>query len=133
MLTFALYYSFQVVVCVSARRAVQVLKDLAPLKARAAKLFPKNGSISEQLKELADAPFGIAVGTPHRIQSLCKGEDSTALTLRHTQLVVFDSHLNDKHFSVLTLPDTATSCVEFLVRTVAPELRQRKDVRIALL
>ena len=125
--------SFQVVICVSARRAVQVLKELAPIKARAAKLFPKNGSISEQLKELADAPFGIAVGTPHRIHGLCRGEDSTALTLRHTQLVVFDSHLNDKQYSVLTLPDTAPSCVEFLVHSVAPELRQRKDIRMALL
>ncbi|GKY95178.1 hypothetical protein MPSEU_000481200 [Mayamaea pseudoterrestris] len=122
-----------VVVCLSARRAVHVLKELSPMKARAAKLFPKNNSITEQLKELAETTFGLAVGTPHRLQALCKGDDSACLSFRHTKLVVFDCELSDKHYSVLTLPDTAPSCLGLLVEHILPELHKRKDIRIGLL
>jgi hypothetical protein len=57
-------------VCLSARRAVAILKELAPLKVRSAKLFPKNGSVTDQQRQLGSAAFGIAVGTPHRLCQL---------------------------------------------------------------
>jgi hypothetical protein len=112
---------------------VEVLKELAPIKARAAKLFPKNGSIAEQLKELSDTPFGVAVGTPHRIQALSHGEGSKILSLRNTQLIVFDCQLSNKQYTVLTLPDTAPSCMGLLKDTIVPQLNERKDIRISLL
>jgi hypothetical protein len=109
------------------------LKEFAPIKARAAKLFPKNGSIAEQLKELASTPFGLAVGTPHRLQALCKDGGKDALSFRHTQLVVFDCHLSNKQYSVLTLPDTAPNCMGLLKDYVLTQFDHRKDLHIALL
>lgn len=112
---------------------MQVLKEFSSTKARAAKLFPKNGSIQDQLKALEETAYGYAVCTPHRLEALCKGEGGVALSFRHTQLIVFDSTLSNKQFSVLTLPDTASNCMDLLGEYILPETRRRKDIRISLL
>jgi len=126
-----------VVVCISARRAVAILKELAPLGVRAAKLFPKNGTVTEQEQQLASAPFGIAVGTPHRLHALLftsKVDNADAsMNLRQTQLVVLDSHVSNKQFTVCTLPDTAPDCMRLLKDFVVPQLKGRKDLKIAFL
>ena len=91
-----------VVICISARRAVAVLKELSALKIRAAKLFPKNGSTEEQREQLQTTPFGMVVGTPHRLSVLagCEGQEAT-LDFSETKLVVLDTHLSNKQYSVV--------------------------------
>jgi len=136
----------QVIVCISARRAVAVLKELASLKVRAAKLFPKNGSVADQRKQLAQAHgIGIAVGTPHRLQQLAAAENDDdnnnnnnagraagSLSLfDRTQLVILDCELSHKQFTVCTLPDTAPHCMSLIRESVLPQLKKRKDCKIA--
>ena len=93
-----------VIFCLSARRSVAILKDLAPMRLRIAKLFPKQGTIGEQARQLEMTEFSLAVGTPHRIKELV---DRKSLTLKNTQLLGLDTFLNSKNQSVYTLHDTA--------------------------
>lgn len=116
------------IICLSARRAVHVLKELAPLNVRAAKLFAKHITIEDQVKQLQESPFGIAVGTPHRILTLAQ---QGALSLEQTQCVVLDTFLNDKKYSVYTLPDTVPHTQDFLKEYAHPELLKRRDLSIA--
>jgi hypothetical protein len=129
-------------VCLSARRAVAILKELAPLKVRSAKLFPKNGSVSDQQQQLGAAAFGVAVGTPHRLCQLAAaatvgggggGTVSThapdskngPLSLEHSKLLIFDCHVSQKQFTVCTLPDTAPHCAMLVREYVAPWWSQK--------
>ena len=118
-----------IIVCLSARRAVQVLKELKPFKTRAAKLFAKHMQVSEQEQWLRDTAFPIAVGTPHRLQILA---EKGALKLSQTKMVVLDAHKDSKSFTVCTLPDTAPHCSEFLREQVLPALKARpKELKLA--
>lgn len=117
-----------VIVALSARRAVQVLKELAPLNVRAAKLFAKHITIEEQVKQLEQAPFPIAVGTPHRLLALAK---HGALSFEKTLCVALDTSVNDKKFSVYTLPDTVPHTQELLKGFVHPECLKRRDLTLA--
>lgn len=92
-----------VVLCISARRAVAVLKEVSFLKTRVAKLFPKNGSAEEQKDLCRNVPLGICVGTPHRVAVLsgCFDGGDASLSFDRTELVIFDSHLSNKQFSVV--------------------------------
>jgi protein CMS1 len=116
------------IVCLSARRAVQVLKELVPLRIRAAKLFAKHMTIEEQTKQMESGSFGFAVGTPHRIVTLA---EKGILSLEKTQFVVLDTFLNTKNFSVYTLPDTVPPTQQLLKEHVYPECIKRKDLRVA--
>jgi len=118
------------IVCLSARRAVQVLKELSPFNVRAAKLFAKHMTIDDQKDTLASGTFGLAVGTPHRILMLAQ---LGALSLKETQLVVLDTFLNAKNFSVYTMPDTVPHTVELLKEQIEPQCNKRKDLRVAFL
>ena len=123
-----------------------MLKELASLKVRAAKLFPKNGSVTEQRQQLAQHGIGLAVGTPHRLLQLAMGvEDDEAAVdgkkyaekricsalLDRTQLVVLDCEPSHKQFTVCTLPDTAPHCMALLREAILPQLKKRKDCKIA--
>jgi hypothetical protein len=140
-----------IVVCVSARRAVSILRELAPLKVRVAKLFPKNGSVREQLDLLRPGPgkggsnsCSVAVGTPHRLLVLAEelsktargasgaegGRPPTPMTDR-TQLVILDGHASSNQSTVFTMADTAPHCMKFLVEHVLPQLQARKDLKLA--
>lgn len=119
-----------IIICLSARRAVQLLKELAPLNVRAAKLFAKHITIEDQVKQLEESSFGIAVGTPHRILTLAK---QGALSFEKTMCVALDTALNDKKFSVYTLPDTAPHTQALLKEFVQPECRKRRDMRLAFI
>mmetsp|Transcript_13329 Transcript_13329/g.15042 ORF Transcript_13329/g.15042 Transcript_13329/m.15042 type:complete len:287 (+) Transcript_13329:52-912(+) len=118
-----------VILCLSARRCVAVLKDLAPLKLRVAKLFPKGGTIDEHARQLESTVCGIAVGTPHRIKELI---DRGSLSLsKNTQLFGLDTFENPKNFSVYTLPDTAPFVKILLKDHVRPVCcGGRKDLKI---
>ena len=119
-----------VIVCLSARRCVQVLKELAPFNVRAAKLFAKHITIEEQKKQMESSSFGFAVGTPHRILTLVQ---QGAISFEHTQCIVLDTFLNAKKFSVYTLPDTVPHTQELLKNCIQPECKKRKDLRVAFL
>ncbi|KAG7357083.1 U3-containing 90S pre-ribosomal complex subunit [Nitzschia inconspicua] len=107
-----------IIVCLSARRCVAVLKDLVPLRLRVAKLFPKQGTIDDQARQLETTDFGLAVGTPHRIKELLEKE---SLSLNGTALFGLDVYENDKRFSVYTLADTAVPTQELLRDHVYPQ------------
>jgi len=123
------------IMCISARRAVAVLKELSALKIRAAKLFAKHMSIDQQREMLSGQSFGLAVGTPNRLLALCEeGERGVAeLYLEKTTHVVLDTHVNQKGFTVCTLPDTAPDTMEFIEKRVIPEINKRKDIKLSFL
>ena len=139
------------IVCISARRAVQVLKQLSPLNVRAAKLFAKHMDLEEQITMLRTNSFGIAVGTPNRLLKLVEScgnggdgsesdsddsEDSVstdgALSLEDTELLVIDNHEDSKAFTVCTMNDTAPDLMQFLHKAVVPQMRKRKTLKIAM-
>lgn len=124
-----------IVLCISARRAVAVLKELSALKVRAAKLFAKHMSVDQQKEMLTDQAFGIAVGTPNRIQVLChdEGKGKATLYLGKTTHVIIDCHVNQKGYTVCTLPDTAPDTMDFLKQRVIPQIKKRKDIKISFL
>jgi hypothetical protein len=124
------------IVCISARRAVAILKEIASLKIRAAKLFAKHLDIKDQREMLTNNCFGIAVGTPNRLKMLCQpeqGHSKAPLNLGKTTLVLLDSHSNQKGYTVCTLPDTAPDTMDFFKEQVVPQLKARKDIRLAFL
>jgi hypothetical protein len=114
----------QVVVCISARSAVAVLNELSSLKVRVAKIFPNNGSAEEQCEQHSLTSFGLAVGTPHRLQLLYKSgeEENRGLTLDRTQLVILDSDVSNNQYTVCKLPDTLPHCMNFLNESILPQL-----------
>ena len=119
------------ILSISARRAVAILKELAPLKIQIAKLFPKQGSCQEQARQLAESNFCVAVGTPQRLSELLQRD---ALRLNQTQLVLLDTFQNDKQFSVYTLPDTSKFCVDILKEHVHSECTKRpKRIKVGFL
>jgi hypothetical protein len=119
-----------VILCLSARRAVSVLKELAPFNVRVAKLFPKQGSIQEQTNQLQSVSYGVAVCTPHRLFTLAK---QGSVSFSQTQLVVLDTFVDNKKFSLDTLPDTAPHTISLLNEYIQPECQQRRTLRVALL
>lgn len=120
-----------VIVTQSARRAVAILKDLNPLHLRAIKLFPKNGEVSQQVTQLRQAPFPLAVGTPHRLAALCA--ETKGLDFSRTQLVVLDTFVSKKQYTVCTLPDTAADTMALLKGHVIPQLKTNKNLKLAFL
>lgn len=120
-----------VIVCQSARRAVAVLKDLTPLRLRATKLFPKNGEVPQQLTTLRQNPFPLAVGTPHRLAALCA--EIKGLEFSRTQIVVLDSYISKKQYTVCTLPDTAADTMALLENHVLPQMKTNKNLKLAFL
>jgi U3-containing 90S pre-ribosomal complex subunit len=116
------------ILALSARRAVAILKELAPLRLQVAKLFPKQGTCQEQARQLAETNFIAAVGTPQRLKDLL---DRGSLSLSATQLVLLDTFQNGKNFSVYTLPDTAPFCIDVLKDHVQPECcRRPKRIKV---
>ena len=141
------------IISLSARRCVELQKQLAFLKLPVAKLFAKHMNVDDQVKLLkgektadkgggkgkkASRCFSIGVGTPGRLLALLRhGNDGLpntgALRLSHTELVVIDCHEDSKGFNVCTLKDTAKELMEFMKEGVVSELDRRKDkIKMAL-
>jgi hypothetical protein len=123
-----------IIVCSSARRAVAILKDLAPLKLPVAKLFPKNGSVQQQLASLQQSAKSspvIAVGTPHRLLQI--SQQSHSQLVQRTLLVVLDTFASSHGATVGTAADTAPHCAAFVVDHLVPQLQRRNDLKLAFL
>ncbi len=143
-----------IIVTLSARRSVELMKGLASLKLPVAKLFAKHFSVEEQVellkgavkgsggrggrKKRSDRCYSIAVGTPGRLLTLLQhgrneqGNDG-ALRLNHTEVVIFDTHEDSKGFNVCTLKDTSSDLMNFMKEGVVPQLERKKsNMKIAL-
>ena len=117
-----------IIFCQSARRSVAILKELGPVKLRVAKLFPKQGTIGEQSRNIELTEYGLAVGTPHRIKELI---DRGSLSLKNTQLIGLDTFLNPKNQSVYTLHDTAPFLKSILKEHAHPVCNKgKKELKI---
>lgn len=144
-----------IIVTLSARRSVELMKGLASLKLPVAKLFAKHFSVEEQVellkgavkgsgggggggKKRSDRCYSIAVGTPGRLLTLLQhgrneqGNDG-ALRLNHTEVVIFDTHEDSKGFNVCTLNDTSSDLMNFMKEGIVPQLERKKSqMKIAL-
>ena len=146
------------VVTLSARRSVDLMKQLNPLKLPIAKLFAKHMSIDDQAAILkgagkaggiatggkgrknSDRCYSLAVGTPGRLLKLLHhgkeepgSEGLGALRLKHTEVVIFDCHEDSKGWTVCTLKDTSKELMEFVKEGVVPELEKRKGkIKLAM-
>ena len=132
------------IVCLSARRAVSILKDLSSsdsgsgcnYKFGIAKLFAKHLTVEQQTNMLSNTSYPIAIGTPHRLLALLSTPNTenpnlsdTALSLKHTQLVVLDCHPNIKNYTVCTLPDTAPHVKELIQNYIQPQMNRVKAMK----
>ena len=134
------------ILCSSARRSVELLKEISSLNLRIAKLFPKNMKLEEQIMMLKQSSFGIAIGTPNRIlklsQSSINGEkdgsnekprkSNSALSLEKTELVIIDCHQDHKRYTICTLNDTAPDLMKFIGHAVVPQIQKRKNIKFAM-
>mmetsp|Transcript_21464 Transcript_21464/g.45059 ORF Transcript_21464/g.45059 Transcript_21464/m.45059 type:complete len:365 (+) Transcript_21464:55-1149(+) len=149
------------VVTLSARRSVELMKQLSTLRLPIAKLFAKHMNIDDQVQLLSggvgkkglisgdggggkgkgNSPhkcYGIGVGTPGRLLALLnhgKNESSYggALRLNHTELIVIDCHEDSKGFNVCTMKDTSKELMDFMKEGVVPELSERAgNMKLAL-
>lgn len=111
-----------IILCVSARRCVAVLKAISSLKIRCAKLFAKHLDLQDQISQLSSTPFPVGIGTPNRLSKLCL---DGALNLQSTELVFIDGHEDSKAFTVLTLNDTALEVAKFIHEYVKPQIGAR--------
>eukprot|EP00984_Skeletonema_dohrnii_P015913 scaffold6987_cov128-Skeletonema_dohrnii-CCMP3373.AAC.7 len=137
-----------IIVTLSARRSVELMKELSSLKLPIAKLFAKHFSVEEQVellkgpvkgsggggKKRSERCYSIAVGTPGRLLTLLQhgrnehGSDGLgALRLNHTEVVIFDTHEDSKGFNVCTLKDTSSDLMHFMKEGVVPQLERKKS------
>lgn len=108
------------IVCVSARRCVSVLKGLAPLKIRCGKLFAKHMNVKQQIEMLEKETYSIVVGTPNRLLRLC---DEGALKFLDTEIVIFDGAEINGYQNVCTLNDTRGDVASLLKKHISPQLK----------
>ncbi len=123
-----------IIICVSARRAVSVLKEISSLNVRAAKLFAKHMSIEDQIAMLENNNYSIAVGTPNRLLKLCEEDEEThesPLNFDQTELIVIDSHEDKKKYTVCTMNDTAPDLMMLFKKSIIPQLERRKSLKLA--
>eukprot|EP00580_Thalassiosira_gravida_P017230 CAMPEP_0201662324 /NCGR_PEP_ID=MMETSP0494-20130426/4440_1 /ASSEMBLY_ACC=CAM_ASM_000839 /TAXON_ID=420259 /ORGANISM="Thalassiosira gravida, Strain GMp14c1" /LENGTH=372 /DNA_ID=CAMNT_0048140653 /DNA_START=52 /DNA_END=1170 /DNA_ORIENTATION=- len=149
------------IVTLSARRSVELTKQLSSLKLPVAKLFAKHLCLEDQVELLRGGVknksggggdggggggggkkrarcYSLAVGTPGRLLKLLRHgreEDGGggALRLKHTELVVFDCHEDSKGWTVCTLKDTSRELMEFTKEGVVGELEKRKGkIKLAM-
>jgi len=123
------------IMCLSARRAVSILKDLSSLNCRVAKLFAKHMDVADQVAMLEGNSYGIGVCTPNRCLKLFgEGDEGNggALSLNYTELVLVDCHEDNKRFTVCTMNDTAPDLMRFIDVAVLPQMRKRKSIKFAM-
>ena len=144
------------IITLSARRSVELMKQLSTFKLPVCKLFAKHMNLEEQVGLLRGVGgsggeshshnhkhkgkkkkcYSLAVGTPSRLLKLLlhgttndpNNSDGLggALRLNHTELVIIDCHEDSKGWNVCTLRDTSSDLIEFLKMGVVPQCEARK-------
>ena len=124
------------VISVSARRSVALLKEISSLNVRAAKLFAKHMTLEDQVAMLENNTYGIGFGTPNRLLKLFETGKSNkkegALSLAQTELVIIDCHEDNKRFTVCTMNDTAPDLMTFIHSAVLPQMQKRKNIKFSM-
>lgn len=115
------------ILCSSARRAADVIKQISPkLQCFIAKLFAKHFKVTEQVQVLAKQHFPVAVGTPNRIHKLL---ELGALCLKSTTVILVDTAVDTKNFSILDLPSV---CEDFYTLLGGYVQKEKAHIKIAL-
>jgi hypothetical protein len=64
------------------------------------------------------------------LKALCEpehvGGEAATVSCGKTNLILLDSHANQKGFTVCTLPDTAPDTFDFIKERVLPQIKARK-------
>lgn len=108
------------IITMSAIRATEVVASISnKLNCKIAKLFAKHIKIQEQIEYLNKDVYPIAIGTPHRLHKLL---ELGALSLSKTRLVIMDSQLDQKQFSLFTLPGVKDDFALLMEKYVADEM-----------
>jgi len=119
-----------IVVCLSARRCVDVLKDIAPLKVRVAKLFAKHMDADAQVKSLGPGQSPpVAVGTPARLRLLA---ERGALRLGRTEIFVVDNFRDGRGLTIVSDREASVDLAKFMQETVLPEMKKRETIKIGV-
>jgi len=118
-----------VIICISARRCVSILKGLAPMKIMCGKLFAKHMDLAQQVKMLKESTYGIVVGTPNRLLTLT---NEGALKLSDTELVIFDGAEINGVQNVCTLNDTRQDVASLIQHYVQKEIKRRSSIRLGI-
>ena len=104
--------------CGSAKRAVDLIREAKKLGAPVAKLFAKHMKIEEQVEGL-EWPHPIGVGTPGRVNKLfATGHLGTPA------VVVIDMLPNVKKMTMLDIADTRKDLFELFETYLLPGLRK---------
>lgn len=150
------------IVTLSARRSVELMKQLSAMKLPVAKLFAKHMSVEDQVELLRGVAgqkagnviggggrkkgssngrcYSLAVGTPGRLLKLLRhGRDEPgsgglgSLRLNHTEVVIIDCHEDSKGWTVCTLKDTAKELMEFMKEGMVHQMEKRKGkIKLAM-
>ncbi|XP_057958815.1 protein CMS1 [Malania oleifera] len=117
------------IISASASRSLELLRGFRPLtkECPAAKLFSKHMKVEDQVSLLKNR-VNIAGGTPTRIKKLI---DIEALGLSRLAVVVLDTHVDVKGYSLFTLPQVREEFWD-LYRNCFHERVTQGDLRISL-
>ena len=121
-----------------ARRATDFVKALRPLRVRLMKAFAKHIKLKEQIELAKTTCTPIAVGTPNRLEKLLS---LSALSLARLELVLIDTHRNQKEFTIFNMKQTSDDLFSLVRKHLLPifaaakreEAGARANVRIGLL
>jgi len=96
----------------SAIRAVDLYHSLKSefTEVSIAKLFAKHIKIEEQIHFLHNTITPICVGTPNRIRKLA---ECGALTINNCELLLIDTHRDDKKATIFDINDTKDDLLRF--------------------
>ncbi|XP_038622008.1 protein CMSS1 isoform X1 [Tachyglossus aculeatus] len=102
------------IICSSARRALEVMRSMAPFKGdcKVLKLFAKHIKIQEQVRLLEKSVIHLAVGTPGRIKALVQQD---GLNLNSLKYLVFDWNWRDQKLRrLMDIPEIRKDTIELL-------------------
>ena len=109
-----------VIVTMSAIRATEIVASISnKLNCKIAKLFAKHIKIQEQIEYLNRDVYPIAIGTPHRLHKLL---ELGALSLTKTRIIILDTQVDMKQFSLFTLPGVKEDFALLMEKYVAEEM-----------
>ncbi|XP_065837809.1 uncharacterized protein C3orf26 homolog [Oscarella lobularis] len=122
---------FLLIICASAQRAVDLIRELAPLqeKTKVAKLFAKHFKIEAQVLYLASHMCNIAVGTPNRIFHLIQKDGLKVNCLKY--FIIDWTWQDKKQRTIAKIPELMQDLAVLLSSHILP-LTKQNQVQIGL-